>query len=149
MNSGPLVGSNAYYNPHLCGDGGFSAGLLHGASRVLFGTNTSAMTQPRNRTSIDICIFRNWFTYPPSAGKYSTNKTSTAQEFDRTAREFILAKKRGMASTQPSIARYCEREFKAASRGTVGSLAMFYRVCKEGEQWQACTDGLFCLASKI
>ena len=36
---------------------------------------------------------------------------------------------RGMAflrSTQSSIARDCEREFKAASRGTLGGLTMFH-----------------------
>ena len=52
-----------------------------------------------------------------------------------------------LRATQPSIARDCKREFKASSRATVGSLAMFYWVCKEGEQLQACTNDLFCLAS--
>ena len=31
---GPTAGSNAYYHTHSCGDGGFSAGLLHGTSRA-------------------------------------------------------------------------------------------------------------------
>ena len=56
-------------------------------------------------------------------------KTSTAQEFDRTARKIILSKKRGMAflrSTQSCIARDFERELKTASRGTLGGLAMFH-----------------------
>ena len=43
-----------------------------------------------------------------------------------------------LRSTQSSIARDCEREFKAASKDTVGSLTMFHRVCKEGGKWQAC-----------
>ena len=42
---GPTAGSNAYYNTHSCGDGGFSGGFLHGASRALFGTNTGAMSK--------------------------------------------------------------------------------------------------------
>ena len=32
--AGPLVGSNAYYNTHSCGDSRFSAGFLRGASRA-------------------------------------------------------------------------------------------------------------------
>ena len=34
MNSRPAAVSYAYYNTQSCGDGGFSAGLLHGASRA-------------------------------------------------------------------------------------------------------------------
>ena len=56
-----------------------------------------------------------------------------------------------LRSTQSSIARGCERELKAASRGTLIDLTMFHWVCEEGEQWQACTnvlllrfDSVFC-----
>ena len=47
-----------------------------------------------------------------------------------------------LRSTQSGIARDFERELKAASRGTLGGLAMFHWVCEVGEQWQACTNGL-------
>ena len=71
------------------------------------------------------------------------------KKFDRTARKTFLAKNGELASSQPSIARDFEREFKAASRGTVESLTMFHRVCKGGGQWQACTNGLFFFYCRI
>ena len=46
-----------------------------------------------------------------------------------------------LRSTESSIARGCETELKAASRGTLGGLTMFHRVCEEGEQWQALANG--------
>ena len=50
-----------------------------------------------------------------------------------------------MRAKQSSIAQDCERELKAASRGTLGYMASFNSVCEEAEQWQACTNGLFLL----
>ena len=48
-----------------------------------------------------------------------------------------------LRATQSSIARDFERELKAASRDTLGSMKRFNLVCEEVEQWQACTNGLF------
>ena len=94
-------------------------------------------------------IFRNWWcTYPPGSLNSSIwvknlrarrtvleknkKKKKSTTEYEQYSKIVAFS-----SATQSSIARDCKRELKAATRGTLGSLAMFYWVSNEGEQWQA------------
>ena len=93
-----------------------------------------------------------WYTCPPRSLNYriwvkSLREKKAVLEIPRNTDFYIKSTrdlKRGLAflrATQSSIARDCERGFKAASRGTVKGLTSFHWVFEEGEQWQACTNG--------
>ena len=98
-------------------------------------------------------MFRNWwYTYPPrslngdvweksASEASSTNKTRNILEKYLLKNDFLAF----LRATQSSISRDCKREFKAAIRGTLGSIARLHSVCGEVAQWQACTNGLFLL----
>ena len=94
---------------------------------------------------------RNWLrTWKAALAARSPRKSTTKNEKKRAVLENYFLKNEFVAflrAKQSSIARDFERELKAASRGTVRSLAMFHRVCKEGGKLQACTNCHFCLAS--
>ena len=54
-----------------------------------------------------------------------------------------------LRATQSSIARGCECELKAAPRGPLGNMTRFHILFEEGEQRQACTNGLLLLPGLV
>ena len=71
------------------------------------------------------------------------NSKSTQKVHERSKQFLKIILKNGinaaLRATQPSIARVCEREFKAAPRGTQESMTGIHWVFVEGGKWQACS----------
>ena len=122
--------------------GSTSKKLSYKHPRTALPRNGQNCQLPKLKSIVFIRIW--WYTYPPRSLSSSirvkslrakravqnTRKAALAAiqrgKFDRTARDFFLALLAFMCSTQSSIARDCERELKAASRGTLGGLAMLH-----------------------
>ena len=121
-----------------------------------------------NSKAIELGLIGNWLTYPPSPLNCSIwkkslrakravlkkklastrkllikNSKSTQKVHERSEQYLKIILKNefnaALRATQPSIARDCERECKAAPRGTQESMTGIHWVFVEGGKWQACS----------